>query len=314
MNVIRDPFRPVDLPKRGFVTIGNFDGVHCGHKTMLQEVVERAHDRGLPAIVVTFDPHPLRILAPERAPLMLQTQKQREESLQACGIDTVLTIPFTREFSQIPAEEFVKTLLVKKLAISEIHVGERFVVGRDRGGNVDLLRQLGAVSGFKVSVVSDVNDGDAKISSTRIRQAVLAGEVALARKLLGRPYLMDGIVAKGDRMGRKIGFPTMNLKPENTLFPKNGVYLGRVFIRSFERPFNCVTNVGTRPTVYENFATTIESYILGFSSDVYAETVRLQFLERLRDEMVFPSMLELTAQIRRDVERARAFFLTNPVE
>jgi riboflavin kinase/FMN adenylyltransferase len=314
VNVIKDPFRSVDLPKRGIVTIGNFDGVHRGHLAMLREVVDRAKDRGVPAIVITFDPHPLKVLAPDRAPLLLQTPQQREESLAECGIDTVVVIPFTKEFSQIPAEDFVKNLLVKKLAITEIHVGERFVFGRDRGGNVDLLKSIGAASGFSVQGITDILDEEGKISSSRIRQAVLAGDVASARKLLGRPYGMDGTVARGDRMGRKIGFPTMNLKAQNQLFPKNGVYLGRVLIRSFERPFNCVTNVGTRPTVYENFATTIESYILDFSSDVYAEPVRLQFIDRLRDEMVFPSMLELTSQIRRDVEQARRFFLTRPLE
>jgi riboflavin kinase/FMN adenylyltransferase len=161
--------------------------------------------------------------------------------------------------------------------------------------------------------ISDVTDGEARISSTRIRQAIGAGDVALAASLLGRPYAMDGFVAKGDRMGRKIGFPTINLKPENELLPCDGVYLSTLYLPSFERTFGCVTNIGRRPTVYEDYATTVESYVLDFSSDVYGEKIRIAFLGRLRDEMVFPSMLELTSQIRKDVEATRLYFLRNPV-
>jgi len=158
-----------------------------------------------------------------------------------------------------------------------------------------------------------VTDGQARISSTRIRQVVASGDVVLAARLLGRPYAMDGFVAKGDRMGRKLGFPTINLMPENELLPLDGVYVSTMFLPSFERTFGCVTNIGRRPTVYEDYATTIESYVLDFSSDVYGEKIRLAFLGRLREERVFPSMLELTAQIRKDVEETRLFFLRNPV-
>ena len=313
MQVVKDPFRPVDLPRGGVVTVGNFDGVHRGHLAMLEAVSARARELGAPSVVVSFDPHPLKVLHPERAPKMIQTLRQREEAIEACGINALVLVPFTRDFSLTPAEGFIKELLVRRLAVREVHVGARFIFGKDRLGSFDLLRAAGEVAGFRVVGLADVSDPGGAISSTRIRNALLEGDAATARDLLGRPYAMDGIIAKGDRMGRKIGFPTMNLKPDNELYPKDGVYFTSVRIASFERTFACVTNIGRRPTVYEDYATTIESYILDFSSDVYGERVRLSFFGRVRDEQTFPSMLDLTAQIRRDVEATRLHFLGNPL-
>jgi riboflavin kinase/FMN adenylyltransferase len=313
LNVIRDPFRPVDLPRGGVVTVGNFDGVHRGHRKMLADVVGRAKELSAPSVVVTFDPHPLKVLHPEIAPKMIQTLRQREEAIEACGVDAVVIVPFTRDFSLTPAEKFIRELLVKRLAAREIHVGARFVFGRGRGGNLATLTLIGAAAGIAVVGIEDVSDEQGAISSTRIRTALTEGDVTLAYALLGRPYVMDGLVAKGDRMGRKIGFPTTNLMPDNELYPKDGVYFTTVRIESFDRTFPCVTNIGRRPTVYEDFARTIESYILDFSSDVYGESVRLSFFERLRDEKTFPSMLELTAQIHRDVEATRRYFESHPV-
>ncbi len=312
MNVVKDPFRPVDLPRGGVVTVGNFDGVHLGHQKMFADVVTRARELDVPSVVVTFDPHPLKVLHPEAAPRMIQTLRQREEAIEACGVESLVVVPFTRDFSLTPARAFVKDLLVKRLAAREVHVGERFGFGRGKEGNVELLTRMGAEAGFGVVPVADVTDASGRISSTRIREAVASGDVAAAGRLLGRTYAMDGLVAKGDRMGRRIGFPTINLKAENELAPRDGVYVGKVLIRSFDRTFICVTNIGRRPTVYEDYATTVESYILDFSADVYGEEVRLWFFGRLRDEKVFPSMLELTAQIRRDVEATRLHFLAHP--
>jgi riboflavin kinase/FMN adenylyltransferase len=313
LQVVKDPYRPVDLPRGGVVTVGNFDGVHRGHQAMLRTVAARARELGAPSVVVSFDPHPLKVLHPERAPKMIQTLRQREEAIEACGIDALVLVPFTRDFSLTPAESFVKELLVKRLAVREVHVGARFIFGNERGGNLDVLRALGEAAGFRVAGLADVSDASGAISSTRIRNALHEGDMAAAWQLLGRPYAMDGIIAKGDRMGRKIGFPTMNLKPDNELFPKDGVYFSSVRIESFERTFPCVTNIGCRPTVYEDFATTVESYILDFSSDVYGERVRLCFFDRVRDEQTFSSMLDLTAQIRRDVDATRLYFLKKPL-
>ncbi len=295
------------------MTVGNFDGVHLGHQAMLRDVARRAGKLGAPAVVVTFEPHPVKVLHPESAPRMIQTLRQREEAIEACGIDALILVPFTRDFSLTPAEDFIRDLLVKRLAVREVQVGEHFMFGRERGGNMEILRRIGDAAGFTVTGIADVTHAAAAISSTRIRNALLEGDVASANALLGRAYAMDGLIAKGDRMGRKIGFPTMNLKPDNELYPKDGVYFTSVRIESFERTFPCVTNIGRRPTVYEDFATTIESYILDFSSDVYGERVRLSFFDRARDEQTFPSMLDLTAQIKRDVEATRLYFLKNPL-
>lgn len=292
------------------MTVGNFDGVHLGHQKMLRDVASRARELDVPAVAVTFDPHPLKVLRPEMAPKMIQTLRQREEGIEACGIDAVVIVPFTRDFSLTPAEAFARDLFVRRLTVKEVHVGERFVFGRDKGGDVDLLRRIGAEEGFVVGAISDVTDASGPVSSTRIRTTLLAGDAGLAAGLLGRPYAMDGMIAKGDRMGRKIGFPTINLRSENELYPADGVYVGTVRIASFDRTFQCVTNIGRRPTVYEDYATTIEAHILDFSSDVYGEEIRLAFIDRLRDERTFPSMLELTAQIRRDVEATHLYFST----
>lgn len=309
MNVYVDPFKRSDLPRGGVLTIGNFDGVHLGHQAMLRRVVERAREIGAPAVVLSFDPHPMRVLHPQRAPKLIQTLRQRGESIEALGVDALVVVPFTREFAALPAEEFVSELLGRRLGAREVHVGSGFAFGCGKRGNVELLSRLGVEAGIRVESLGVVAEAGEPVSSTRVRSLLEAGAVADARRLLGRPYVMDGVIAKGDRMGRRIGFPTINLKSENELYPRDGVYVTRVLLRSFERTFTCVTNIGRRPTVYEDYATTVESYILDFSSDVYGEAIRLSFHERLRDELVFPSMLELTAQIRRDVEATRLWFL-----
>ena len=310
MNVYVDPFRRSDLPRGGVVTIGNFDGVHLGHQGMLRRVVERARALDAPSVVLTFDPHPTKVLHPQRAPKLIQTLRQREEAIASLGVDALVVVPFTREFAAMPAEEFVSDLLGRCLGAREVHVGSAFAFGCGKRGNVALLSRLGEEAGIRVEPLDVVVDGDEPVSSTRVRTLLQEGDVSAARRLLGRPFALDGVIAKGDRMGRKIGFPTINLKSESDLLPRDGVYVTKVLLRSFERTFACVTNIGRRPTVYEDYATTVESYILDFSSDVYGEAIQLTFFERLRDEMVFPSMLELTAQIRRDVEATRLWLLS----
>lgn len=310
MNVLVDPLRRSDLPRGGVLTIGNFDGVHLGHQEMLRRVVARARELGAPSLVLTFDPHPMKVLHPQRAPKLIQTLRQREEAIAALGVDALVVVPFTKEFAAMPAEEFVRDLLGRCLGVREAHVGSGFAFGCGKRGNVALLSRLGEEAGVRVATLDAVSEAGEPVSSTRIRTLVEGGDVAATRTLLGRPYSMEGVISKGDRMGRKIGFPTINLRSENELYPRDGVYVTKVLLRSFERTFTCVTNIGRRPTVYEDYATTVESYILDFSSDVYGEPIRLSFFERLRDERVFPSMLELTAQIRRDVEATRLWFLS----
>ncbi|MGH9442527.1 MAG: bifunctional riboflavin kinase/FAD synthetase [Thermoanaerobaculia bacterium] len=309
MQVFRDALASTDLPRGAVVTIGNFDGVHLGHQKIVSSVVRRASETGRSSVAITFEPHPLKVLHPELAPRMIQTLAQKEESLEALGIDALLVIPFTRDFSLTEPEVFVRDFLSRRLAATEILLGAHFAFGRGKRGNLELLKAMGPAAGFDAEGVSEVLRGGSPISSTRIRDAIANGEIAEANGMLGRPHVLDGFIARGDRMGRRIGFPTINVKPENELYPADGVYFARVFFKSFGKEFDCVANIGRRPTVYENYETTIEAYILDFSSDVYGERIRLAFHGRAREEKRFASMLDLTAQIRRDIDATREYFL-----
>jgi riboflavin kinase/FMN adenylyltransferase len=202
----------------------------------------------------------------------------------------------------------VRDFLWGALEAREIYVGSRFAFGHRREGDLSLLKQMGETYGFAAFAVDEVSHLGEPISSTRIRNALLEGDVALARELLGRPYAITGLIARGDRMGKRLGWPTINLAPDNDLVPFDGVYASRVHFPSFPATFDAVTNIGTRPTVYENYQRVVESHILDFNADVYGETVELRFYKRLRGERTFPSMMELSAQIGRDVEAAREMF------
>ena len=308
MQVIRDPFRSTDLPRGGVGTIGNFDGVHLGHRRILERVVDRAREAGRPSFAITFEPHPMAVLRPDQAPRRIQTLRQKEEAIEAIGVETLLVVPFTRDLSLMEPEEFVRTLLRDRLGASEILVGAHFAFGRGKRGDLALLARLGAECGFSASAVDEVVVDGAPVSSTRIRRALERGAIGEANAMLGRAYELDGLVARGDRLGHQIGVPTINLEPENELPPADGVYVTEIEIRSFGRRFPSVSNIGRRPTLYEDYATTIETYVLDFSADVYGERVRLFFLERLREERKFPSMMDLKAQIQNDVADARAYF------
>jgi riboflavin kinase/FMN adenylyltransferase len=308
MQVHRDPLRSAEAPRHGVATIGNFDGVHLGHRRILETVVRRAEETGKPSVALTFEPHPLAVLRPDRAPRRLQTLRQKEEAIQELGIQHLLVIPFTRDFSLTEPEDFVRDFLGERLGLSELLLGRHFAFGRGKRGDLALLQRMGGECGFAASDVEEVLHEGEPISSTRIRDAVSRGDVRSAGAMLGRPYALDGIVSRGDRIGHRLGYPTINLAPENELPPADGVYVTTIEIRSFGRRFDSVTNIGRRPTVYEDFATTIETYVLDFSSDVYGEHIRVAFLERLREERVFPSTMALTEQIGRDIEETRKFF------
>ena len=308
LHVVRDPLRETDLPRGGNATIGNFDGVHLGHRRILEAVVARARETDRPSIAITFEPHPLSVLRPDRAPRRLQTLHQKEEAIEALGVENLLVIPFTRDFSLIEPEEFVRSVLEERLAVSELFLGSHFAFGRGKRGDLALLTRMGPECGFVASGVEEVFFEGEPISSTRIRTAIARGDVRRANAMLGREYELDGLVARGDKVGRKIGYPTINLEPENELHPGDGVYVTQIHIRSFGRRFDCVTNIGRRPTVYEDYATTIETYVLDFSADVYGEKVRLFFFDRLREERKFPSVTDLSEQIGRDIQATRDYF------
>jgi riboflavin kinase/FMN adenylyltransferase len=308
LHVVRDPLRSTDLPRGGIATIGNFDGVHLGHRRILERVVARAREADRPSVAITFEPHPLSVLRPDSAPRRLQTLRQKEEALEAIGIENLLVIPFTRDFSLTEPEEFVRSVLCSRLAVSEVYLGSHFAFGRGKRGDIALLKRMGPECGFIASSVEEVVFEGEPVSSSRIRTAIARGDVVRANAMLGREYEIDGLVAKGDKVGRKIGYPTINLEPENELHPADGVYVTQIHIRSFGRRFDSVTNIGRRPTVYEDYATVIETFVLDFSSNVYGEHVRLFFFDRLREERRFPSVTALSDQIGRDIEETRKYF------
>ncbi len=312
MHVVRDPLRASNLPRGGIVTIGNFDGVHRGHRKILETVVARAREVGRASVAITFEPHPLAVLRPDHAPRRIQTLRQKEEAIEALGIETLLIIPFTRDFSLTEPEDFVREFLVARLGASEIYLGQHFAFGRGKRGDLALLKRMGPECGFLASGTEEVIYKNEPISSTRIRNALERGEVAEANAMLGREYELDGIVSKGEKVGHRIGYPTINLAPDTDFHPADGVYVTRIEIRSLRRRFGGVTNIGTRPTLYEDMKATIETYVFDFSANVYGEMVRLFFLERLREERKFPSVEALSEQIGRDIEAARAFLARPP--
>ncbi|HPC83747.1 MAG TPA: bifunctional riboflavin kinase/FAD synthetase [Thermoanaerobaculaceae bacterium] len=309
MEYLRDAASGHDLPQGGVVCIGNFDGVHRGHQEILRGAAARARELGSPSVVLTFDPHPEKVLRPDSQIRLLSTRAQRAQLVERLGIDALVELTFDRRLAATPAVTFAVEILHRRLRPREVWLGHDFRFGEGRAGDADLLSVLGLDLGFGVVPVPAVMDGAEPVSSTRVRREVARGHVAEAWKLLGRPFFVDGRVAVGRRMGRTLGFPTINIEVENELMPAHGVYVTGVHIPSFGPVFGSVTNIGVRPTVYERSNVVIECHVLDFTSDVYREEVRLFFYKRLRDERVFASSMELVAQIRRDVEAARLYFL-----
>lgn len=309
MLVLNDPLRQTDLPRGCVATIGNFDGMHVGHQQIVRGVVERGRELGRPSTVITFHPHPLSIVAPDRVPKQILTLAQKEELLRDMGVDALLVVPFTHEFSSWTAERFIQEFLVNALRVAEVRIGRDFCFGAGREGNLAKLTAAGERFGFDVVGVEDVRVRGIRVSSSIVRDALSRGAMHIATLALGRTYFIDGRVATGRRLGRKIGFPTVNVDPANDLHPGGGVYVTTSRFESFARSFESVTNIGVRPTLYENYATTIESHIFDFDSNVYDDNVRVYFHRLLRREQQFRSALELTNQIRQDIDRSRHYFL-----
>jgi riboflavin kinase/FMN adenylyltransferase len=283
--------------------------MHVGHQAIIRGVVERGRETERPSAVITFHPHPLSVVAPDRVPKQILTLSQKEELLRDMGVDALMIVPFTHEFSRWTADRFIDEFLVKALQVNEVRIGRDFAFGAGREGNLAKLEAAGARAGFRVEGVDDVKIRGIRVSSSLVRDAICKGAMHIVNLALGRTYFIDGRVATGRRLGRKIGFPTVNVDPANELFPGGGVYVTTSRFESFQRSFESVTNIGVRPTLYENYATTIESHILDFDSNVYGDTVRLYFHVLLRREHQFRSALELTNQIRNDIERSRRYFL-----
>jgi riboflavin kinase/FMN adenylyltransferase len=295
--------------KRTALTIGIFDGLHRGHQSLLLGVVESARSLGLMAAAITFDPHPLQILHPERAPKLLATLQQRLAGFEQLGLDAALVMKFDHGLSHVSAEEFVRTVLVEHLRARVVRVGGNFRFGHRHAGDVKLLQELGKEFRFEVEVVRPVVARGAEVSSTAIRHALREGRVADAARLLGRPFTLSGEIRPGTGKGRRLVVPTLNLAPAQEVLPKAGVYVTESVVRG--RRYPSVTNIGHRPTLARSEADgrhlTIESHLFEFSSEVTSGAMEVHFWKRLRDEKKFKGPRALRAQIQRDITRAEAF-------
>ncbi|BBM69531.1 bifunctional riboflavin kinase/FAD synthetase [Rhodothermus marinus] len=294
----------VEYDARSVVTVGTFDGVHRGHQAVLQFLMARARERDGISTVLSFDPHPREVLRGEPVPL-LTTVEERATLLEALGIERFIVLSFTPELAAMPARQFVEEILVRRIGLQAICVGYDHTFGRNREGNVALLQQLGPQYGFAVDVIPPQVVGDRTVSSTLIRTILLRdGDVRQAADLLGRPYMLQATVVRGDGRGRVLGFPTANLHPNHPrkLVPRNGVYAVRVWLPGEAEPRGGMMNIGMRPT-FAGDRRTLEVHVLDFEGDLYGQLLRVDFIERLRDEQRFPSVEALREQLFRDRQR-----------
>ena len=288
------------------LTLGVFDGLHLGHQRIMQTVVQRARTIGAVPTAITFDPHPRAVLHPESAPPLLQTLDQRLANFEVLGIEQAIVIRFTREFATRKAEDFLSDIIRDRLHAKEVYLGKGFAFGKNRGGNIELMREMSERLGFVADEVEEVQIRGQRISSSKIRELLAAGRVNLARRMLGRPYGVEGVIIRGLRRGHTIGFPTANLKPHNRVIPRFGVYATATLIEGSWR--KSITNIGVRPTFEDTNEPSIESYVFDFDGDLYGDVLRVRFLHRIRDERKFSGIDELKAQIEKDTRRALNYF------
>jgi riboflavin kinase/FMN adenylyltransferase len=287
-------------------TIGNFDGVHLGHQAVLGQLSERAGELRLPVTVITFEPQPREYFTPEQVPPRLTRLREKVEALRRFGVDRVLCLRFNDHLAGLPPEEFIRIILLEGLGVKYLVVGDDFRFGRGRAGNFDLLERVGASRGFPVVTMHSFSIGGVRVSSTRVREALEAGDLATAESLLGRPYRMSGRVAHGDKRGRTIGFPTANIYLHRTATPVQGVFAVELFGLEGE-PVQGVANVGNRPTV-DGTRSLLEVHLFDFYREIYGCHVQVEFLHKLRPERRFESFDALKRQIEDDAARARAWF------
>jgi riboflavin kinase / FMN adenylyltransferase len=287
------------------LTIGNYDGVHLGHRTIIEIVKQKAREISGTSMLMTFHPHPLHILRPEKEPLMITPLPEKKKLIAATGIDVLIVVPFTEEFSQTSPEVFVRDILVGKLGIRDLVVGYDFKFGRGGRGDLDGMKKYALACGFSLDVVDAVNMDGEKVGSNKIRKVIQGGDVDKASHFLGRPYMLSGRVVGGQGRGRTFGFPTVNLETSSNLIPANGVYISE--LEFDEGRFVSVTNVGYSPTFGQQDRT-IETFILDYSGDLYDRSVRLFFHKKIRDEIRFNDVEELRKRIEIDVECAREYF------
>jgi riboflavin kinase/FMN adenylyltransferase len=292
--------------KNAVITIGNFDGVHIGHQALFHEVVEKAVSLDGTSIVMTFEPHPVRVLKQNVHLHLITLYEQKVELIENSGVDVLICIPFTKEFAAISAKEFVEDVLLKSIGMKAIVVGKDYTFGKNREGDIDLLKTYAKNLGFEVVVadwIQTSKNGPGRISSTRTRELVMAGKVDEAQKLLGRYYQLRGIVTAGrNRGGKLLGFPTANINLHDELCPKNGVYA--VTVDCMGKTFQGVANIGYSPT-FDDHVFSVEVHILDFNENIYGQNIRVNFVHRIRDEEKFSNISELSDEIKKDIVKAR---------
>lgn len=291
------------------LTLGNFDGVHRGHQTILGRVAEVAHAGGGEAVALTFSPHPVAVLRPDRAPALITALRDKIRLMAATGIDVLVVQHFTPVFAELSAETFIERFVVQRLGATKLVVGHSVSFGHERRGDAALLTALGKRFGFDVEVVGPIRIDGCDVSSSAVRRAIAAGDVSLVAALLGRPHRLGGRVVHGRQRGASIGFPTANVRVRAGMLPPDGVYAVRVQHR--EASHDGVASIGTNPT-FGNAPRTLEAHLFDFDADLYGERVSVSFVERLRGEIMFPSVDALAAQIGRDAEQARTILAARP--
>ena len=289
------------------LTMGNFDGVHLGHQAMLRRMEEEARARGLPACVMTFEPHPREFFTPDQAPTRLTSLREKLELFAEYGVERVYMCRFDREFAGMAADRFAGEMLHRRLRTKWLLIGDDFRFGAKRAGDFALLCETGARLGYEVESMDSVLVDETRVSSTAVREALAAGELALAARFLGRPYSISGRVEHGDSLGRKIGFPTANIQLKHNRPPLWGIFAVEVEGVA-EGPLPGAASLGVRPTVKNNGRPTLEVHLFDFDRQIYNRHVRVDFLHKLREELKFPDLATLTAQIAADVEDAKRFF------
>ncbi len=305
MELIEDIEKIVKPYKDAVITIGNFDGVHIGHQALFHEVIEKADAIRGKSVALTFDPHPVRVLKKNSHPPLITLYRQKVELISKSGIDILICIPFTQEFACVTAKEFVEDILLNRIGMKAIVVGEDYAFGKNREGDIEFLKTCAKPLGFELIVadwIQTPGNSMGRISSTRIREFVMAGEVAKASKLLGRYYQIRGTVVKGrDRGGKLLGIPTANINLYDELSPKTGVYA--VAVEFQEKKYKGVANIGYSPT-FDDHIYTVEVHIFDFDTNIYEQEIRVNFAERIRDEKKFPNISALSEQIKRDMIKA----------
>jgi riboflavin kinase/FMN adenylyltransferase len=286
-------------------TMGNFDGIHLGHQALVRNTVQESARLGCPSTVLTFEPHPLKVLAPERAPPLILSYEDKLALLQSFGVDIVIAQRFDREFASIAAEDFIHRFLVNRLKVKKLWVGRDLRFGQDRKGGTDNLLLLAPGAGFEVGVLDPILLGGVRISSSRVRQLVEDGRVDEVRPMLGRYHFVSGHVVTGHHRGQELGFPTANIASQTEVVPLNGIYATLIQLKN--KQWLSVSSIGVNPT-FGAGPRTVESFILDFEGDIYGESVKLSFVKRIRDEKKFAMVTDLVAQMHEDVTRAKAVF------